>query len=439
MNKPLLNLKGSQKVLLAGVPFGQDNVGDEAILECVVSLVREVCPSARITVSTGDQAETARNLDVDTCPLFGFNPSGPTRSEIENVIRDHDVFIWAGATGLSDYPDVSLSLLEMAQQLRKRTAILCTGMNSQLNPFLYKLLPGRRLRLFNLIHSMTFGALDLTHMVEERKERRTRERMAALIAKTDLVIVRDEQSRDELQATTRHNNIVVGADPAIVLRTADTKLAPLCPGARQALETANPRIGICISSQSPVRDLQGLAQMLDGVLQNNPRAALFCIPMNPITDTKLMEEFTSTMRKNRRVHVIDNCPNPSIVAGLAAQMDVVISSRLHLLILASNSLTPIVGISRGSKVTNYTSQFNLPDNGSVENLNIAGLRAEIMNHLQNPDRFRKQAEAVRGRMLARLETVKQLLADLLGTRDEAKPVGESSYQSTRQTEALVLR
>ncbi len=56
--------KKAQKILIGGVPFGRDNVGDEAILECIVSIVRSVCPDSEIWVSTDDREATEKKLKV---------------------------------------------------------------------------------------------------------------------------------------------------------------------------------------------------------------------------------------------------------------------------------------------------------------------------------------------------------------------------------------
>ena len=62
------------KILLGGVPLGCDNVGDEAIITCVVQLLREIVPEAELTVSTREEKKTARLLNVRTVPLYGFPP-----------------------------------------------------------------------------------------------------------------------------------------------------------------------------------------------------------------------------------------------------------------------------------------------------------------------------------------------------------------------------
>ena len=45
------------KILLGGVPFGCDNIGDEAILASVIGLVRGICRDAELVVSTGDREQ----------------------------------------------------------------------------------------------------------------------------------------------------------------------------------------------------------------------------------------------------------------------------------------------------------------------------------------------------------------------------------------------
>ena len=53
------------------------------------------------------------------------------------------------------------------------------------------------------------------------------------------------------------------------------------------------------------------------------------------------------------------------ILDIAAECDAVLSSRLHLLILAANAGTPGLGIARGSKLANWLSNFNQSVVGSV--------------------------------------------------------------------------
>ena len=71
------------KILLGGVPLGCDNIGDEAIVGCVVGLLRKLVPDAGITVCTRDGAGTAARLGVATSPLYGFGDDPDLRGFAE--------------------------------------------------------------------------------------------------------------------------------------------------------------------------------------------------------------------------------------------------------------------------------------------------------------------------------------------------------------------
>ena len=62
------------KLLLGGVPLGCDNIGDEAIIASVVTLLRSLFSDVEITVCTKDRDGTAKKLNVETAPLYGFPP-----------------------------------------------------------------------------------------------------------------------------------------------------------------------------------------------------------------------------------------------------------------------------------------------------------------------------------------------------------------------------
>ena len=94
------------RILLAGVPFGCDNIGDEAILDGVVSLLRTRLPTATITAST--RSADPRTADAVVRCSDDLDPDCGTALEI---LRSHDWVVWAGATGLSDYPEIGCAVL----------------------------------------------------------------------------------------------------------------------------------------------------------------------------------------------------------------------------------------------------------------------------------------------------------------------------------------
>ncbi|MEI6218669.1 MAG: polysaccharide pyruvyl transferase family protein, partial [bacterium] len=331
------------RILLGGVPFGRNNVGDEAILECVVSIVREVTPDAEISVSTDDGTQTARKLGLRCVPLFGFAPPY-SRAEMVAELAAHDVFIWAGATGLSDYPEIPVEMLRIAKAAGRKTIVWSVGMNDELNPAKYSVLPGRRHALLTAISSATLGAFDAIAWEERRRVVRARTLVSKAIDAADLVVVRDPESSVQLQGCGVTREIVVGADSALILRPALLDSVRMDDTLRAELAGPGPRIGFCVSAQRAIRDEGALIAVFDRLVLERDARIVF-IPMNPLTDSKLMAGLRLQMKRPDRAFVLEGRYEPSEILAVASKMDVIASSRLHLLIFASIVNVPIIGIS----------------------------------------------------------------------------------------------
>jgi polysaccharide pyruvyl transferase WcaK-like protein len=319
-----------QRILVGGVPFGRDNVGDEAILECVVGIVRELAAEAEIWVSTDDQEAPASKLSVKTRPLFGFDPPGFSRDEMFSALEAVDVFIWSGATGLSDYPEIPLALLSRASERGKRTAIFCTGMNTELNPYLYTLLPGVRHKLFSAIKTASFGMIDLIARYESSKRKVAASEMRKGIQSADKVILRDAPSLESMEMLigAPERAITIGADPAIEIQPKAVEVSGFKDDVKAVVREPCKKIGLCISAQSPVKQMKDVARVFDRLVADEG-AKIVGIPMNPITDAKLMNEFRNELERPEAMVVAEGRFEPDEVTGLAAEMDVVISSRRH--------------------------------------------------------------------------------------------------------------
>lgn len=324
------------KILLGGIPLGCDNIGDEAIIACVVKMLKESIPGVELTVATADPS-TAATLGVNVVPVFGFLDVG--FCGFADEVRRHDAYVWCGATGLSDYPHVALELVEIAQKAGVPTFVWGVGMDDELNPVFFKAAGKRRalLRLFGLV-----GAY------ERFLRARLARRLARVLPRCRGVWVRDPQSAAML-ASMGFPGAGIAADTAILL---DSPHEP---------RTTNhkPRtLGLCISTQRQVVDLDGVRRLIAAVRAANAR--VLGIPMNIKTDRALLEKLG--------VECIPGT-TPEAVMEAAAECDVVLSSRLHLLILAANAGTPGLGIARGSKLANWLSNFGQTVVGSVYDCN----------------------------------------------------------------------
>lgn len=391
------------KILLGGVPLGCDNIGDEAIIANVVALLRKTVPEAELTVCTRARKETAELLGVSTLPLYGF-PSGPDIRSFGREIRNYDVYMWFGATGLSDYPEDALKLLDTAHRAGLTTIVWGVGMNSRLNPAFYEA-AGKRRKLLRLMSLCSFRLIDWISLYERFLCSRTRKHIRRSLENTALTVLRDEESVLETKKCG-FSRPVLGADTAILQKSAEKPPLPELPGAV--------RIGFCISAQNAVRQLDGIRSLWDSLLER-PDFRIALIPMNPKTDRELMLKIAAGCRRSDRIDCL-NSEFPADVQACAAQCRVVVSSRLHLLILASNAGVPGLGIERGSKITNWLKAFGRFPSGTVDNCDFASLEKQILKIAAQPaEQNRREIMRIMDGMRARLESASAELSLVLSS------------------------
>ena len=396
------------RILLGGVPFGRNNVGDEAILECVIRIVRETHHSAEISVSTDDQAATAARFNVRTVPLFGFE-APYDHDEMVRELQAHDIFIWAGATGLSDYPEIPAEMLRIAQRAGRRTVIWQVGMNNQLNPAKYRVLPGKRHTVLKALSILSLNTFDGVQWEEKHRRTRAYKCISEALDNADLITVRDPESRIELKKCGVSKHIHVGADSALLLEPSSSPA--FSDEVNSILAFKGPKIGFCVSAQREIANRKDLLECLNSLVESDTQRILF-IPMNPITDAVLMEKLRCEMKHPERAATITGHYEPADILSAAAGVDVIISSRLHLLIFASIVHTPFIGISRGSKVDHFLAPYKLKSVGSVDSCDFEALKAETCRLVAEKEAFINQSRTVRNNLLSRLSATRNALSEL---------------------------
>jgi len=406
------------KILLGGIPLGCDNIGDEAIIASVVRMLKESVPGVELTVATADES-TAGLLGVNVVPPFGF--AGRGLEGFADAVRAHDAYVWCGATGLSDYPHVALDLLAMAQSSGVATFVWGVGMDDELNPVFFKAHGKKRLLL---------GLFGMVGWYERRLRERLRRRIAAILPRCKGVWLRDPQSAAML-ASLGFPHAAVAADSAILL--AGTMVggrgATALPGATTlpgtttisgataipdgagragsplpAATTALPTLGLCISTQRQVANLAGVRGLIAAVRDSGAR--VLGIPMNPKTDRALLESLG--------VECIAGS-TPDAVMEAASKCAVVLSSRLHLLILAANVGTPGLGIARGSKLANWLANFNRTVEGSVYDCDWRQVTDHVLAALHDRGDWDAVRAAAYAKLTARLETSRREFVGALET------------------------
>ena len=396
------------KILLGGVPFGCDNIGDEAILASAIGVVRGICPDAELVVSTGDRAGTERKFGLKTVPLYGFDPAVPAE-RLGEALDGVDFYIWAGATGLSDYPEMACTLLETAQSKGVRTIVWGVGMNDAFNPVYFKL-HGKKKKLADILK--TCCGFDLEKRWIERRVRYIRQRLARSLGRCELIVLRDSKSLEVLRLCAPFPDAVAGADTAILQKQCAPDALPWNESERDLFQSSSVRMAVCVSEQNRIREFDKFIAWIDSMIETHSEMLVVTIPMNPKKDFRVMEEMKQRSKHPGRI--LSLCfLEPEEVQAVAAECSVIVSSRLHLLILGLNNLVPGVGIARGSKIEYFLSRFALMTAGTTDALDLPRLTESVEWALTHQDEFKQRAASVRAGLLADLDRAKELLKQTL--------------------------
>lgn len=379
------------KILLGGVPFGQGNIGDEAILSCAAGIFRRNFPDAALAVATAGVTTAVQKFQLQVLPPFGFDPRYSMR-DFRRAAKEFDMFVWAGGCGLSDYPHIGASLLENAQKLGLKTVIWQVGMNRELNPDHFQL-HGRKLKIAEL--------LGITRYWEKMLEKRMRERLQICVIQCDLVILRDQPSLIELHTSGEFPAALYGADSVILQEPSPHAVLQPDPQGRRS-------VGICIAEKLNKRKFQ---QALDfmRMLQQRLNVRLVFIPMTP-GDRQIMQQLYELLPSDSG-NLLLNCTEPDEIQQAVSVCSLLISGRLQLTIMGLNVPVPGIGIANSSKIANCLSMFGLPVFNNQSDINFNALMSECERWISDPA-FAERAQSVRKRMLNRLEQSESYLREL---------------------------
>lgn len=314
-----MNRRGPSRVLICGA-YGFGNLGDEAILEAIVEDVWAVESQAELSVITWEPAATSRRLPICTIQA--------SETSALKAVWSHDLVLCGGGAILAEYgrrrsflnhlrgsPGYPLTMVTWASLLGKASMIYGVGVEEIGNPIL-----------------------------------RAWTRLACRLANG--VTVRDTASARLLTDWgVPSANVQVTADPVFGLkrpRIQSLSMSPRKPVRRPAVA-----IGICYEPlHTPDRDLivEYYVDLVHWLVGNKEMSILF-IPMNtnPRFDSEIMTEIQKHVKTAELVNMTETAAVTGQVLAALSQVDLVISSRMHLLILAALSSTPLIAVSRGAK------------------------------------------------------------------------------------------
>jgi polysaccharide pyruvyl transferase CsaB len=297
------------KILISGY-YGMANAGDELILDALTRSVRSRLPGARITVLSGSPAQTARSFDVRAV----------SRKNLFAVIRaiaDNTVIITGGGgvyqdiTGyVSFYYYAAIALL--AAVLRKQHVIWAV----EITP------------LRNVFHRFI---------------------MRLVCKASRLISVRNQESKDLFESYGCSPPVYVVGDPVLTAQAH----RHIGTEAQRKRSTAN-KIGIIVRKTSLANQPHIISVFTEFIDQSRQRGIeTIIIPFHLMQDRDICKQIGKQTQTSVDVW--------QSVEGLVAQfssLSLVISGRLHGLILAAALHIPCIGIEPdnqedGGKVRNF--------------------------------------------------------------------------------------
>ena len=334
--------------------YGGFNMGDEAILQGIVSELRASLKNAEITVFSRNSADTARRHKVERSVQI----RDLIRDEAREELRRLDLFILGGGGILYD-GDAEIYLRDV--------------------------LLAHDLGLPVFVYAVSAGPL-----VTRSARRMTEE----ALNEATVITVRDKQGKRLLEDVGVTKPIIVTADPALLIQP--EPLPPDCL-AKEGLDTGGNLAAFSIREPGPAapdidpahyRSL--LANCADFLVERLDADIIF-VPMERRRDMRHAHGVIAEMQQAPRARVLMGEYSPGQLVSLVGHFRFALGMRLHFLIFSALQGIPFVALPYASKVTGFIESLGL-SMPPLHSINAGPLIAHIDRSWDNRDSFEAQIE-----------------------------------------------
>lgn len=338
------------EIVISGY-YGFANAGDEAMLAAMIEALTEVDPTVKITVISGNPADTRARHGVEAVYRLHY-------PDIIRVLAKSDLLISGGGSLLQDVTSdrslyYYLSIMMLAKKMGKAVMLYAQGIG-----------PVR-------------GAL-------------AKGAMRYIGNEVDLITVRDGGSCEELKLLgVKKPPVHITADPVLALHPVDKEIGRAILR-RYGLEGASPIIGI---SAREWKDWsyykQTIAQAVDQLALELGARVVF-IPMQWPDDLEVARKIKKRMKYP--AVLLEEEYTTSELLSLVGNLDLLIGIRLHALIFATVMNTPLIGISYDPKIDRFLETLGDRHVGTLQSITVDTLMAKVRNLWPDIKRTDKKRE-----------------------------------------------
>ena len=313
--------KRSFRVGISG-SYGGLNLGDEAILRGIVTQLRR-STRVEITVFSRDAEDTRRRHEVErVVPVRRLS-----RGEVVPEVKRLDLFILGGGGILFD---------------------------GEAQTFLREVMLAHEHRIPVLVYAISAGPLR-----DPATQRAVREALDAAA----VVSVRERGARQILEEIGVHREIIVTADPALLL---EPEPLPADALKREGLDSKRHLIAMSVREPGAAApDISEddyhriLADAADFMVDRYDAEVVF-VPMEPkVMDVQQCHAVMARMLRAQRATVLRGEYSASQLLTLTKQFSFAVGMRLHFLIFASLQNVPFVALPYAPKVTGFLEDMQM--------------------------------------------------------------------------------
>jgi polysaccharide pyruvyl transferase CsaB len=320
--------------------YGGINLGDEAILQVVLSQLRQSLP-VEVTVFTRDAEDTLRRHNVSRAVQF----RELTRREAQEIVSGLDLFILGGGGILYDV-DADMYLREVLLAHEVGTPVMVYGISA--GPLIDPTVRSHVREAFN---------------------------------RCAVITVRDGPTRRLLEDLGVTVDITVTADPAVLLEPDPLTLEEILLA--EAIDPDARLIGFSVREPGPAAPhidpelYHSLVANAADFMIDRLDAEVVFFPMERRNfDVQHSHGVVGQMRHAQRATVLKREYTPGQIVSLLKRFQFAVGMRLHFLIFSALAGLPFAALPYASKVTGFLRELQLPT-PSLEHVSIGELIAHI--------------------------------------------------------------
>jgi polysaccharide pyruvyl transferase CsaB len=304
--------------------YGGLNLGDEAILQSIIAELRRELPEVEITVFSRDAEDTKRRHAVErSIPVRKMS-----RAEVVPEVQRLDLLIFGGGGILYD---------------------------AEVKVYLREVLVAKELGVPVMVYAVGAGPLK-----DPAAQAAVREALEGVQA----ITVRERAAQQVLEEAGVHRDVVVTADPALLLKPAALPRGFL---KREGLEGRRRLIGMSVREPgvaAPDIDQKvyhGLLANAADFMIDRWDADIVFVPMErSVLDTQHSHAVIARMLRAQRATVLKGEYSAAEVLAMMGRFQFAVGMRLHFLIFAALRGTPFVALPYAGKVSGFLEDLKLP-------------------------------------------------------------------------------